>query len=341
MQQVGREVGVRSRVHHVPAQAYRGVAETAFLPSRPTEPPNRIDRPSKARAMRRDRSGRSLARDGSRRSPQLQSWVRVLRGRAALVAAAICGALAFTTVTDGGRTARVVSPLLPEFDAVLGLAGFGLDQVAIAGHRFTTDIDILDALDLPNARTWAQFDSEQARMRIERLPWLATATLTRRYPGRLDVKVVERKAVAVWQHGSRETLIDITGRNLSDIRPGTVAGLPRYQGEGADVEAAGLAAIVARHPEIQSRMKIAERVAGRRWSLHLDNGTTLHLPPDREALVLDGLLSRTRLLRLVTEPGRVVDLRAPGRIAIRLQSSASGPVASPPQAGGRLVKAGE
>lgn len=259
--------------------------------------------------------------------------------------AAVAGVATFVALTDGGRLSRAAVPVLPDIEPLLTLAGFGLDQISLSGQRFTADTDVLDALDLRSARTWASFDDRAARDRIEKLPWVATATLTRIYPGRLDVRVSERKAFAVWEHGDRVTLIDVTGRSLSDVRAGTVVDLPRVKGFGADVEAAALLAITARHPIVHGRLRLAERVAGRRWTLHLDNGTLLHLPADREQLVLDSLLVRARLLRLVTEPGRIVDLRAAGRIAVRSRqghAAAMGTRAGATQvAAGRNLAGGE
>ncbi len=261
---------------------------------------------------------------------------RVRRRNSGLAAlAAVVGGLAFAVLTDGGTATRQVpAPFAAmagmDSDAVLAWAGFGLDQISVAGHRFTPDGDILEALDLGKGRSWRTFDSRAARDRIERLPWVATVTLTRSYPGRLDVRVTERKAFGAWSHGARTTLIDATGRTLSDIRPGAEGAnqLPRFKGQGADREAAAITMAVARHPEIAGRLAVAERVAGRRWTLHLDNGTALHLPPDREAMVLDGLVANARLKRLIDEPGRIVDLRAPGRIAVRAKAGAVAATAS-------------
>ncbi len=270
------------------------------------------------------------------RRPSRGAAVRARRRNHRLAAVAVIAAgLAFAVLTGGGTALRTAQPMRTAgfgsaIDKALAWAGFGLDQISVTGHRFTPDGDILDALDLGSARNWRSFDSRAARDRIERLPWIATATLTRSYPGRLDVRVTERKAFGIWSHGDRTTMIDATGRSLSDIRPGVdgVSKLPRFKGAGADREAAAITALVGRHSLIQSRLALAERIAERRWTLHLDNGTTVHLPPDREAMVLDGLIATAELRRLIEEPGRVVDLRAPGRIAVRAKS---GPMAVSPQ----------
>lgn len=307
MREVGREVGGHWRV--------RGARAPGASVPRPLPPPI-LDEPLDHSAPRQ-RLGAQHFGGARRRTSPLARRTRLRP----ILAAAMAAAALFAVITDGGRATRPAVLPWPDVDAALAWAGFGVDQVSVSGHRFTPDGDILDALGLAAARSWRAFDSRAARDRIEQLPWVASATLTRRYPGQLDVRVTERTAFAVWEHGGRETLIDQTGRVLSDLRPGSAAtaqaGLWRIRGEGANGEAAGIAATVARHPWIARRLALAERIAGRRWTLHLDNGTRLHLPPDREALVLDGLTSSPRLKRLVEAPGRVIDLRSPGRIAVR------------------------
>lgn len=307
MREVGREVGDQWRTAHAP-------------PTRPAMPPGH---PRYLNLLARN--SRTVPPQSRARMPSRALQARVRRRVYRLAAAAVVSAgLVFAVLTDGGSAMRPAQPLraadaVGTIDKALAWAGFGIDQISVTGHRFTLDADILDALDLGTARNWRTFDSGVARNRIERLPWIATATVTRSYPGRLDVRVTERKAFGLWQHGDRATLIDATGRLLSDIRPGAESAekLPRFKGEGASLEAAAITAIVARHPVIASRLTLAERVAERRWTLHLDNGTSLLLPPDREAVVLDGLVSTAQLRGLMEEPRRVVDLRAPGRIAVR------------------------
>lgn len=319
MREVGHEVGFDRRapdarrrpafMHHSLPPPYVIVSE----PQQRTGPPPVLD-PGRRQpqSFRRGRSNRL-------------SW------RVPLAASLVIGAALFAVLTEGGSQARRAPWTLADADALLAWAGFGIDQISVSGHRFTPDGDILDALDLGAALTWRSLDTKAARDRIERLPWVATATLTRHYPGRLDVRLVEREAFGIWQHGARQTLIDRSGRSLSDVGPeSAVAGhgsLPRFRGEGAEQGAAAITSTVARHPELARRLTLAERVAGRRWTLHLDTGTALHLPPDREALVLDQLLANPRLRQLIGQRGRVIDLRAPGRIAVR-------PVSVPASNGG-------
>ena len=109
-------------------------------------------------------------------------------GRAVLPAlAALIGIVAFAALTEGGRHTRAGQVLSAELDGVTALLGLRIDQVVVSGHRFTPDGDIFEALDLPNARMLPGFDSVAARQRIEKLPWIATATIARILPGRLSL----------------------------------------------------------------------------------------------------------------------------------------------------------
>ena len=263
---------------------------------------------------------------------------RALFRRLSFALTAIVGAALFVALTDAGRAARPVTNGVTDIEAALSWAGFGIDQISVAGHRYTPDGDILDALDLARGRTWLSFHGVAARDRIERLPWVASATLTRTFPGRLDVRIAERTAFGIWEHEGRTRLIDRDGRTLSDLGRGAtvqdLAHLPRFLGEGADKEAAAMASIVARHPALARRLAHYERVGGRRWTLHLDNRTALLLPPDREALMLGAVTDSARLMRMAQTPDQVIDLRAPGRVAVRSRSTPAAGVAPPRFANG-------
>lgn len=252
-----------------------------------------------------------------RRKPQPHRRGGILTRVPMIGLAAGFGTLLFAILTDGGRAARSAVPLLPKLDAVVALAGFGLDQVSVTGHRFTVDSDVLDALALKENRTALHFDDAAARRRIETLPWVATAELQRVWPGQLSVEITERKPAAVWANGSRLLLLDATGRQLSAADAHAAAGLPRVEGAGAPSELTILMTALARHPEISSRVEASVREGERRWTLRLRGGGEILLPADREAVALEQLAGDRNLLRLALGGQHVVDLRVEGRTVWR------------------------
>lgn len=233
-------------------------------------------------------------------------------------------AIVVALAVEGGR--RGIA-LMPEADVLAGRLGFGIEMVTLTGHRYAADEEILGALDLANVRSLLGFDVAAARRRIERVSWVASADITRLLPDRLDIRIVERKPFAVWQRGAKELLIDDTGRELQQIGPGSIDHLPRVIGEGAAPEAATLIATIARHDELARRFRAAERVGERRWTLRLADGIVMHLPAEGPALALERLAAAGRMQRLLAEPGRIIDLRASGRIALRKAPAAEPTVA--------------
>jgi len=231
---------------------------------------------------------------------------------------AIAGAVLFAALTQWGANARQARPAVEEADRLAELAGLGVQQVYLTGHRMTSDRDIFDALDLTQARSLLRFDSVAARERIERLPWIRTAAITRVFPDSISIEVVERKAFAVWEESGRDLLIDATGRVLGLAPPSMKADLPRFAGKGAAENAAALISLLEHPPDVRTRLKEAVRVAGRRWTLRLVNGLEIHLPAGREAEALARLSSHMAAGHLLDgNQYAAIDLRPADRIIMR------------------------
>jgi cell division protein FtsQ len=258
--------------------------------------------------------GRGLAWLGARARRRPAFWIAALGLGLALGAAEewlrIGGAPA-----ELGRLARA--------------AGFGIDLVTLKGHRFTFDRDIFDALDLDNVKTFAALDTAAVKARIERLPWVDTAEISRVFPGRLDIRVTERKPFAVWARAGSHYLIDRTGRVLGAVSGATLPDLPRFAGEGAAAGATEMLETLARYPEIARRTAEIERVSDRRWRLKLANAATVELPADDEVAALEQIARDADLARLVASGRVTLDFRGPRRVAVRPMGPSTAPGSAP------------
>jgi len=223
-------------------------------------------------------------------------------------------ATAFLVFAGPERSARPATQALAEIERMVELAGYGLTQVSLTGHRFTPDRDIFDAIGLRAAPTMLSFDSRAAQDRIERLPWIERASIERVLPDRLEVRVTERTPFAVWRRGARHYLIDKTGRVLAPVSPEAAPSLPRLAGEGAATEAAALTRLLAHHPALQRRIEFAERVGGRRWTLRLAGGGSIELPAEGEA---EALAHAALLASAVQARASEIDLRVASRTLLR------------------------
>lgn len=252
-------------------------------------------------------------------------WRRILPALAATVAV-----VAFI-VAAPLRSARGSAPPLPfDIETLAADLGLGIEEVTIRGHRRTLESAIFDAVAMDQARSELSLDVTAIRARILRLPWVAEATISRRYPGALDIVIRERVPVAVMSRDGRDVLIDREGRLLGPsggpLDGRTASGLLRLAGDGASQEIGRLTALLARHSGLSERLARAERVAGRRWTLHLKSGPALLLPADpdgrREAQALDELMSGPDGHRMIDLPVAAIDARLPDRIVVRPDHSA-------------------
>jgi cell division protein FtsQ len=229
--------------------------------------------------------------------------------------------LAALGLAQGVKLARSeqAGTVLAKLETWAQLAGLGLDQVTLIGHRYTADKDIFEAIALKRARTMLSFDPAAAQARLAELPWIQQASLERVFPDRLEVRVMERTPVAVWSRGERSFLIDGTGRTLAQVPADVMPELPRLRGEGADSAAAALFALLAPFADLKARIASAERVGGRRWTLRLTGGGTVQLPGEGEA---QALAQAAGLLAAGFGRGEI-DVRTAGRAIVREAPRAS------------------
>jgi cell division protein FtsQ len=221
----------------------------------------------------------------------------------------VLGASAFLLIGNPDLRRAALAPV----EHAAELAGLGLQQAAVSGHRFTHDTHIYAALDLDSTRTLLSFDAGAAKARIEQLPWIERASIERIVPDRVEVRVTERVPYAVWRSGADNWLIDRAGRKLQLAPANVMPGLLRVSGAGAGQEAAALSAVLVDFPQIARKLDVAERVGARRWTLHLAGGPSVELPAAGEA---EALARLTRLIGSGLGGARRIDLRVSTRVLV-------------------------
>ncbi|TJX62235.1 MAG: cell division protein FtsQ/DivIB, partial [Mesorhizobium sp.] len=184
--------------------------------------------------------------------------------------------------------------------SITARTGFAVDQVKVVGNRQTSEIDILDRLELDGWTSLIGFDAEAARERIATLPWIEIAAVRKVYPHTLEVRVEEREPFALWQQGNSLSVIERDGQVIAPFSGGKQALLPLIIGTGAPATAPDFLAKVKRYPELAARVKGYIRVGERRWDLKLENGITVKLPEDGEDQAIAELVRMDRDNGLLT-----------------------------------------
>ena len=219
------------------------------------------------------------------------------------------------------------------FSSATADLGFEVERVYAAG-RFQTDRQtLIDALGIAIHQPIFEVSLETARLRVEALPWVRLASVERRLPNTIVLRIEERVPLARWQNEGRVAVVDDDGRVIDGARPQDFRELLLVVGPDASGMAADLIAIMELVPELKLRVAAAVRVGGRRWNLKLDDGIDVHLPETD----LDGALLRLADLdkaqQLLARDVEAVDLRLPDRLVLRLTPDARARMTVDPEEG--------
>jgi cell division protein FtsQ len=206
--------------------------------------------------------------------------------------------------------------------------------VTLEGRSETAQNEIARMLGIKRGDLMLYVDVDEARARIEALPWVKSAEVRRVWPDRIQVRIVERSPVAVWQKNGAKTVIDIDGHPIVGEDPERFASLPLVVGDGAESAVASLLQLVATQPNLKSRLKIAVRVGERRWDLQLDNAVEVRLPEEGAEAALAELVRLEREQNILSRDIKAIDLRYPDRFIVKLPPGS--PLITPARpAGGR------
>ncbi len=219
-------------------------------------------------------------------------------------------------VVEGGHFRALV-------ETVTAATGFAVERVDVAGNVETSPIDVVQRLGLDGGTSTVTLDVNAARAAIMTLPWVADAQVRKVFPDVIDVKLSERRAFAIWQHGRELSLIEQDGNVIAPFANDGYSRLPLYVGLGADRHAAAFDRLLDSWPELKDQVKASIRVADRRWDVRLENGITLRLPASGAQAALEKLRRFDAARGLLERDIETVDLRLGDRITIGLTERAA------------------
>lgn len=232
-------------------------------------------------------------------------------------------AMTLALLASAGIYGAAVGGHLPAaVQAITARTGFAIDEIKISGHRETSEIDIIGELELDGWTSLLGYSAENARRKISALPWVERVSVRKSYPSTLEIRIVERTPFAIWQNGSKLSLVEKTGNVIVGYPGSKFAALPLIVGFGAPENATDIVARTAAEPELAARVKAYIRVADRRWDLRLDNGITVKLPADGEDQAIADLVALDQLEGLLSRDVAAVDMRLADRLIVRLTPDA-------------------
>ena len=243
----------------------------------------------------------------------------------------LCG-IALIGFSLYGSVVWIGNHVPPWFRTTLHGLGFSVHHVVTQGRDKTSKQDLWFALSTLPGSALLKLNLDQVRRRVEALPWVSQAAISRIYPQTLHIRLVERKPLALWQQNGKKILIDQSGTVIQCAPSDYPQNLITVVGEGAPDATASLLNSLKAFPDIQKRLSAAVFLRSGRWNLHLDHRCVLKLPEAGLAHALTRFLKLENLLPHSPQiTNHSIDLRFGDRIVIHaLTPQPQAKIHSPP-----------
>lgn len=248
---------------------------------------------------------------------------RLLRRYGVAASALLVAAGVAWSATTGGLVAQGWASVRGGTYDLTAALGFRVEEVLISGRRSVDSAVVLYALGVRRGDPILAFDPDAARVALEAIPWVEHATVERRLPDTIYVRVDERRPMALWQNGGTFKLVDPDGTELPVEAVAAFPEVPMIVGPDAPKAAMDLLPLLAARPTVGGHVASMVRVGGRRWDLHMDSGIVVRLPEADVAAALDRLVALEESDRLLDRDVLALDLRIPDRIAIETSPAAA------------------
>jgi cell division protein FtsQ len=238
----------------------------------------------------------------------------------------IIGGVAFSILLLGsglwgwktGAAVRGANAVVNSAYGLTAQAGFTIKGIYLEGRGRTSMDDINKALGVTVGDPILRLSLDEMRQRLEHIESVRMAAVERELPGTLYVRIAEREPVALWQNQGKMALVDDNGVVMNDIDSKPYQNLPLIVGTDAPQHVAELMTLLSSQPDLAKRFASAIRVGDRRWNIRLASGVEIKLPENDPIAAWKSLADLQTKQQLLDHSVKVVDLRVPGRLFIKL-----------------------
>ncbi len=219
-----------------------------------------------------------------------------------------------------GKSGPVYGEATSFFAKVAVAVGFGVKQITIEGQQHLSDAELTAALGAGPGTMMLAFNTDDAKKRLEGVPWIKHAQVMRLLPSTLQVVVEERTPFAVWQSKGQTYVVDAAGAVLAPVVREAYVELPLVVGEGAAKNAADLLITLAPYDTVE--IASDRGLQGRRPALDAEAHAWRRRDAarrQRRRRAQDARPISTAKRTCFAKDIAVVDLRLADRVSVRLR----------------------
>jgi len=187
--------------------------------------------------------------------------------------------------------------------------GYSLENVIITGQNNVSNAEIIKSLNADVGTPIFSINLDDSLNELTKNGWIKSAIVQRKLPDTIIVDLLEREPIALWQVNKELFVIDKEGEVIKATSPEKFKGFIYLVGEDANVYAAQLIDLLAKKPELASKVIYAVRYGQRRWDLNLQENINVKLPQENLEPAYDYLIKLFDTGKLFGNSLKTIDLR--------------------------------
>lgn len=187
--------------------------------------------------------------------------------------------------------------------------GLEVREVYLEGQKNLPKKVIIEQIDITKNQPIFNADIIDIKNSLEELSWVSEARVERFYPSTINIKIVEKKPLAMWQYNNKLHLIDEKGDVIEENDLERFKEFIILVGSDANLFVKDLFDIIGKDEEVFKMISSAIRVGQRRWNIRLYNGIEIKLPEEQTGLAWQNLIQMQKKDKILSNKISLIDLR--------------------------------
>jgi cell division protein FtsQ len=192
---------------------------------------------------------------------------------------------------------------------------FTANNVVITGATNRTTALIRRSLEITGRGDVLKLSVSQIYDKVFGIRWVKSAVVQRKLPNTINIKIVERVPIAVFQHDHTSSLIDEHGELIEEVEPNMVR-LPIVIGEDANTKVHTILWIISRFETFKDKIEVIKFVRKRRWDIVV-SGLIVRLPEQCIEHAIETLAKMVMHRGIDKNTASCVDLRLHDSVVIK------------------------
>ena len=169
--------------------------------------------------------------------------------------------------------------LLKRTNTMLIKHGFSLKKIYIIGKYNLKEKEIVDTAKLIKGQSIFNINLNEVYNNLLLNEWIENVQIKRSLPNTIEIKIKEKKPLAILQTKLGNKLITEDGSIISIANTHDFKNkLPIITGENANIKAFSIITILKQQQDLYKNVWSISYVNNRRWDIHLKQGVTILLP---------------------------------------------------------------